>query len=507
MRVAQSEDRPISLAILAIGGQGGGTLAGWIVDVAEANSWFAQSTSVPGVAQRTGATLYYIEMIATKDGKRPVFSLMPSPGDVDIVLAAEWMEAGRAILRGLVTPDRTCLIASTHRSLAISEKQQPGNGIADSSVIARSAEDAANRVVAFDMQQIADQEGTAISAPLLGALAGSRRLPFPVQSFSDAVARSERGSASSLRAFSRACETAQQFVLGSLAAGEAQVADAAKPVFHRGLIELEERIRGEFPESAHAILSHGVLQLTDYQDLAYAHEYLDRLKPLLQLDGEESNYELTMAAARHLAAAMIYDDIMRVADLKTRRERIARINRQMPVASGQILYASEVMHPRTQEVIGCLPVRLGSWIESRPGFCALLDRWINRGRRIESLKLRGFVPLYLLAGLRRWRRGTLRHQRESRRIDFWLSKVQDLASVNYPLALEVIKAQRLIKGYAETHARGLSKFERVISALPSLQGRKDGGDWMRRLVAAALLDEDGMALNETLRTIESFTNR
>lgn len=506
MRVAQSADRPISVAILAIGGQGGGTLAAWIVDVAEANGWFAQSTSVPGVAQRTGATLYYIEMVEAKAGKRPVFSLMPSPGDVDIVLAAEWMEAGRAILRGLVTPDRTCLIASTHRSLAVSEKQQPGNGIADSSVVTRSVEDAAKRAVTFDMQQIADQEGTVISAPLLGALAGSRCLPFPVQYFRDAVARSARGSASSLRAFSRAFETAQQFVLGSLTPGEAQAADAPKPVVHRDVIELENRIRGEFPESAHTILNHGVLQLTDYQDLAYAHEYLDRLKPLLHLDGEESNYELTNSAAKHLAAAMIYDDVMRIADLKTRRDRMARINRQMSVLSGQIFYASDVMHPRTQEVIGCLPVRLGSWIESRPGFCALLDRWINRGRRIESFKLRGFLPLYLIAGLRRSRRGTLRHARESRRIDLWLSRVQEVAAVSYPLAVEVIRAQRLIKGYAETHARGLSKFDRVLSALPALLDRKDGSEWMKRLVAAALLDEDGIALDETLRTIHSFAS-
>jgi indolepyruvate ferredoxin oxidoreductase beta subunit len=46
---------------------------------------------------------------------------MPSPGDVDIVLAAELMEAGRAIQRGLVTPDRTTLITSTHRTLAVIE--------------------------------------------------------------------------------------------------------------------------------------------------------------------------------------------------------------------------------------------------------------------------------------------------------------------------------------------------------------------------------------------------
>ena len=72
---------------------------------------------MPGVAQRTGATIYYIEMAPPSDGSHAVFALMPTPGDVDVVLAAELMEAGRSVLRGLVTPDRTTLIASTHRAL------------------------------------------------------------------------------------------------------------------------------------------------------------------------------------------------------------------------------------------------------------------------------------------------------------------------------------------------------------------------------------------------------
>ena len=34
-----STDKPISIAILAMGGQGGGVLADWIVSVAETNDW------------------------------------------------------------------------------------------------------------------------------------------------------------------------------------------------------------------------------------------------------------------------------------------------------------------------------------------------------------------------------------------------------------------------------------------------------------------------------------
>ena len=177
-----STDRPICIAILAMGGQGGGVLADWIVAMAEAEGWAAQSTSVPGVAQRTGATIYYLEMLPERDGRRPIFALMPTPGDVDIVLAAEWMEAGRSIMRGLVTPDRTTVIASTHRSFAVQEKERPGNGIADSDAVIEAGDVAAKQVIAFDMQTVAERSGTVISATLFGALAGAGVLPFPARS-------------------------------------------------------------------------------------------------------------------------------------------------------------------------------------------------------------------------------------------------------------------------------------------------------------------------------------
>ena len=83
-----SLEKPLTIAILAMGGQGGGVLADWIVEVAEHEGWAAQSTSVPGVAQRTGATIYYIETLPPRNGVAPVFSLMPTPGDVDVVMAA-----------------------------------------------------------------------------------------------------------------------------------------------------------------------------------------------------------------------------------------------------------------------------------------------------------------------------------------------------------------------------------------------------------------------------------
>src|SRR5690348_6601382 len=163
--------RTIKLTIGALGGQGGGVLADWLIATAEANGYIVQSTSVPGVAQRTGATIYYLEFFpreaAERVGREPILALMPVPGDVDCVLASELAEAGRAIQRGLVTPERTTLISSTHRSYSIFEKSAMGRGAADTEGLLQLVRSQAKRVVLFDMEETAERNHSVISSVLL----------------------------------------------------------------------------------------------------------------------------------------------------------------------------------------------------------------------------------------------------------------------------------------------------------------------------------------------------
>ena len=171
--------RPITIAILAMGGEGGGVLAEWIVDLAEHGGYIAQMTSVPGVAQRTGATNYYVELFpksaTTSNTGPPVLGLTPVPGDVDIVIASELMEAGRAVQRGLVTPDRTTFIVSTNRVYAMTEKIALADGRVDSAALLEGCRSAAKRLISGDMAQLAESTGSVISSVLFGALAGAQR--------------------------------------------------------------------------------------------------------------------------------------------------------------------------------------------------------------------------------------------------------------------------------------------------------------------------------------------
>ena len=499
-------ERPIAIAVLAMGGQGGGVLTDWIVATAEEAGWAAQSTSVPGVAQRTGATIYYIETLPPRDGRTPVLSLTPTPGDVDVVLAAEFMEAGRSMLRGLVTPDRTTLIASTHRSFAVSEKEKPGNGIADSGNVVDATGVAARRAILFDMQALAERNGSVISAALFGALAGSGTLPFARETFEAAIRAGGKGVEPSLKAFAAAYERA-----GAPSAAVETAPAAAVPAIPRtvGLPALDALLArlDAFPAPTRPMLFAGLKRLTDYQDAAYAGEYLDRMAVWLALDerlgGSAKGFGLTETAAKYLAVAMAYDDVIRVADLKTRASRFARIDRSVGRKSDQILYMTEFMHPRMEEVAGTLPARLGHWIEARPALFRQLDRLVNHGRRVRTGTVLWFLSLYLVSGLKRFRRGLLRHERETAHLEGWLAMATRIAEADYDLGVEVLACRRLVKGYSDTHARGNAKFDRVVAEAPGLVGRPDGAAWLRRLRTAALADEEGVALEGAIQTLRT----
>jgi indolepyruvate ferredoxin oxidoreductase, beta subunit len=492
-----SGDRPITLAILAMGGQGGGVLADWVVAMAEREGWVAQTTSVPGVAQRTGATIYYVELIRPRGNSLPVLSLMPVPGDVDVVVASELMEAGRAIQRGLVTPERTVMVASTHRALTVPEKAKPGDGTIDGRPVLEAMHFAARKLIATDMQALAEANGSVISASLFGALASSGALPFSREAFETTIREGGVGVATSLAAFDAGFKAEAAPAEDTPAANDAiqggTTAERAR------LASFLERIDKDFPADARTMLRHGVARLVDYQDLDYAAEYLDHVGRLATVEPS-----LATEAARQVAVAMAYDDVIRVADLKTRAARIARVRREVHVREDQVLDTTEFMHPRVAEICGTLPTRWGRKIEASPALSALMMRCFEKPRRVRTTRLWGFLQLYMVGGMRRWRRHLLRHEREMDFLRNWLDLVASEAPRDPALALELLRCRRLVKGYSDTHARGESKFARVTGALPLLAGRDDAATWLRRLREAALADEAGKALDGALATLATL---
>lgn len=502
-RLSPLKPRTLHIAILALGGQGGGVLVDWIVDLAEHAGWTAQATSVAGVAQRTGATIYYIELVEPTPGHEPVLALMAVPGDVDVLIAAELMEAGRAVERGLVTPGRTTVITSSHRTYAVQEKMTPGNGIADSVGVLEIVRREARQLVIDDMQALAAGQGSVISASLFGALAGSGALPFPVQDFEAVVRNSGVGVKPSLAALRAAVEVAQRQAPPPLP--EDPMLTAARPLPERAasarLQPLLDRIRSQFPPAAWDWLGEGLARVVDYQDVAYGAEYLDRVSHVLAAAPAGADSAVATEAARWIAVAMSYDDVIRVADLKTRAERSARLRQEVKAGADDVVGSEEYFHPRLEEVLGLLPRGLARWIDGSPRLKGWLAPRLDKGRRIRTHTLSGHLQLRLMTGMRRWRRGSRRHAEEMAHLEAWLSAVAGVLPQEPALALELLRCRRLVKGYSDTHARGSSRFDRLLRAAQELRGRPDAGAALGSLREAALRDAEGRALGAQLQAL------
>jgi indolepyruvate ferredoxin oxidoreductase beta subunit len=378
--------QPITILVCALGGEGGGVMAEWLVEIATACGHSAQSSSIPGVAQRTGATTYYIEVWPQPDtllgGRRPVFGLSPVPGALDVLLSSELLETARQVGAGLASRERTLVLGASGRTLTTAEKLQPADG--------RYASDALRQVIAahsrelhlIDMQAIVQRCATLPGAVLLGAQAASGALPFERAAFEGVMRASGKGAEASLRGFDAAYEAvagARRGAATIIALAQASSAAAQGPA-------LAPELARAFPAEVHDILALGHARLREYQDDAYAALYVQRLQRVLAAermrDGDGANgHATTREAARWLALWMAFDDIVRVAELKSRASRHARVRRETGARDDELLRVHDYFKPGVPEFAALLPARLA----------AALRRWdrrrVARGREPFALPL------------------------------------------------------------------------------------------------------------------------
>lgn len=501
-------ERPLSVAILALGGQGGGVLTKWLVDIAERNGYLAQSTYVAGVAQRTGATVYCVEVFpaarAAELGKKPVFTPYPVPGDVDVVVAGEMAETGRAIQKGFVTPNITTLIASSHRVYSVVEKSALGDGIVDQGPVRELAAKAAKKFVCFDMQAAAENCDSVVSAVLLGAIAGTGALPFGRDTFEATIRAVGRAVDSNLLGFAAGYEQASRGESMAAVDGTAMMPPAT-PEGANGHA-LQARIAAQFPPVVGNVALHGALRALDYQDSAYAGSYLDRLASVLALDkdngGDSQRYALTAEVARQLALQMCYEDTLRVADLKTRAERMDRVRDQIGAEAAQPADVIEYFHPRYEEMCDTLPAALGARLHASTRMRRLMSPLFASGRNLATTKITGFTLLYALARIQRWRRGTYRFRVQEQLIDDWLRRIAGALSESYDYALAVAECIEIVKGYGDTYERGLSRYRATVAAA-SGSSERNGAALVRGLQSAALADEKGRLFAEKIAELET----
>ena len=652
---AQRSERTWTVLIAALGGEGGGVLSNWLVDAAAADGRTVQATSVPGVAQRTGATTYYLEIGArgaagdtrrvdgndsqefstgaggdacrvdgndsqefstgaagdvrrvdgndcsesstgagsgpagVRDDTRsggavrgegpesgsgaPVMALLPTPGNVDLLVASELLEAGRAAQTGMITPDRTTVIASTHRTFAIAEKSAMGDGRFNDERIQRAVRELSRRHVLTDLGKVAERAGTVLSSVLLGAVAASGALPIPGERLRAAIERSGIAVEANLRGFDAGCRLFDDAAAETAAPGADQVPAGSTPGTAPAgpPASLAARVEA-LPEPVREFARLGVERTVDYQDVRYGALYLDRIERLLERTQSaglkrtqsaglkrtqsagsartefagpartesagparaesagparaesagsartesagparaesdraipESIHAVAREVARQLALWMCFEDIVRVADLKTRRSRFERVRSEVRAKPGQPVVITEFLKPGVDEWCSLLP----AWL-ARPVLRAA-DRggWRRRlsvGLHVRTSTVTGFLLLWTLARLRWLRRGMYRYREEQERIETWLDGVGEAQAASPALALEAAKCANLVKGYGDTRERGVRNFERTMGCLTECTRTTDPPASLRILREAALADPDGGKLDAAITAIAAL---
>jgi len=518
--------QPLAVLVCALGGEGGGVLSEWLYDAAVLAGYPAQATSVPGVAQRTGATTYYIEVFprlaAELQGRRPIFSLNPVPGGLDLLVSSELLETLRQVGHGMSSPQRTQVISSVARALTVAEKMQMSDGRVDSAALAGTLQAHCRAAELLDLGDLARRTGTAISAVLLGAIAASGALPMPRGAYEEAIRHSGKGVEASLRGFALAFETLTQQRLQRQAVEAALQPAQAPNAATTWAKPAAQPDAGPASAAATDLRVLGRQRVADYQDEAYARLYDERLQRIASAEGSERLSDAVgsvgpagqkgstarapgpaqIESARWLALWMAFDDIVQVARLKLAVSRLARVRREVKATDDQVLKVYDHFKPGSAEFAALLPEawakRLTAWDRQR--VAAGREPWALP-LKVGAHSLRGTLALRLAAACKRLRRHGSRFALEQQLIERWVGAVERGLQEHHPLGLELARCGRLVKGYGSTNERGKENLLHIVDHLafvPGLNGAARA-QAVKAAREAALADDAGTALDTTLR--------
>ena len=502
--------KPISILLCALGGEGGGVLADWLVEVALRTDYPAQATSIPGVAQRTGATTYYIEVFPQKrsslGGKQPVLGLNPLPGRLDVLVSSELLETARQIGNGLTSAAHTCVISSSARILTTIEKMGMGDGRKDGADLRALVAEHSHAHHILDMARMTQEAGTVVSAVMFGCIAASGVLPFARADYEAVIGHAGKSAQASLRGFALGYDAIEaqreqhHFI---------ETVMTPAPVDPVG--EVPAAVAQHFPAPLHRMVSLGYARVLEYQNQAYAAQYLARLDPIFQAEQSATTatvdaWPVTEESARWLALWMAFDDVVRVADLKSRVSREQRVRGEVKANAQDLMKIYDHFKPGVPELAGLLPV----------GWANRLLRWdrarVLQGREPWALPLKigthsimGMLALRLMAALKIVRPWGSRYKSEQQAIGVWLQAVQHSTQSDPLLGLEVARCGQLIKGYGSTNERGKDNLLHIITHMVSDLSVSAGGPTLEqqaqsvaRIRQAALQDEAGQTLDQAL---------
>ena len=498
----EKNNQPISLLICALGGEGGGVLAEWIVSAARDVGFPAQSTSIPGVAQRTGATTYYIEIypeVLSNKELTPVFSLYPVPGQLDLLVSSELLETARQVSNGMTTVDRTEVITSNSRVYTNREKLHLADGRLSVDDLLSKVQQSSRKLIAFDMAEAVSANNTVMSAVLMGAIAASDVIPIDKINLEAVIKRSGRGVEASINGFEYSYEkTLENVNRRQTQTDRIEEDHSVSQIRFEGLDFIPVKIQ--------KFIELGIERTAKFQNKRYAQQYYDRIlrianKEKTRISSRINNFRVTEQISRNLAVWMCFDDIVKVASLKSSPERYRRIRSEVKANQSDLVLVRDFFKPGLPEIAGLLPSLIANPLN------AYRKKRERQGKPELSfpLKIRsdgpiGFTLLRFLSWLKWLRPFGIRYKDEQRLIEKWLSAVEKVVAENEDLGVEVARSAKLIKGYGSTNDRGRGNLIHILDNVlsSSTPPTFERSEMIKKIIDAAFADEDGRELDAVL---------
>ena len=485
----------IKILIPAVGGQGGGVLTEWLIQAFQLEGYMCQAIGLPGLSQRGGSTTYYLEVHPTKVSSNAtvMFSQYPVPGDVDVILAQEFLELGRVLEEGYGS-EKTTIVASTHRIFSALEKMPISSGIYSDAKLEKIANEFSKEFIGFNALKLAKSNGLdemGINAILLGALAASGVLPVGEVSHHKAIEGLGIAVESNLTAFR---------IGWDIVTNKKKIEGAkSQPNDWQTFVSLREQKLGpkraekfkslltktlaDYPIHLKEILAEALYRLIDYQSPRYAKKYLRDLNKIYEIDKQYSNgFQHTEQFAKNLALLYTYEDGIRVADLKTKPERFQKIRDEVRLQDDQLYRVVDYLKPDFYEIYGLFPsiivtplVRL---FNSKP--ISLLTKRkhpITFSQKPVTSSFTGFFRLWILTKFKFTRPWSYRYRQEHKIIKKYKEAVEKFSGMTYELGVLIARSGSLIKGYGNVRRRTMGEFvallEEIITPLAEHDQQND----------------------------------
>jgi len=432
----------MKILIPSVGGMGVGVLVEWLSVAAILEGLKPSVLNLPGVSQRTGRTLSYIE-IRENDDNKP-FSPFPEKGGLDIIISQDFLELIRILKEGY--GGRGCnIIGTTYRYYTTHEKLSLKRDFYTYEYFKGVIVENSKEHIVVDIHKMGIQDFR--NAHLLGILCYSGYLPsIRRESYERAIRHVGIDVEGNLRDFG----VGYELLNGDRGITDGKMIESELDSLAEGFIkESIKRLESVYGNRLKEILIEAVRQLTGYQDTKYSEFYIRRVLDLnlyiRETVGETNEYnELMEEFAKVLVVRMMYEDVIRVAERKVSEERFKRIERLYRINKNEVFWVKDFFRPDLDELYGILPYSIGK----------MIDRILSRHKfswktTINTTHIFGFLMLKSMSKIRFLRKWSFRYRKENNLIENYIDHVKQCLKQGLDSAILAAKGGTIVRGYGE----------------------------------------------------------